>query len=243
MRRRRIAGVRCAASPCGAAARIVTTLPSLSLVVDKIASLFSSTRTSFVNVKSRPADLALLGTWLADGLVVLIERPRSRQATSRPGSRICAPARCSGSGSPSTSPAVSDRVSRYDVVMADPRELVGRTIAERYDILALVGTGGMGAVYRARDRELDEVIAFKVIRAELADAPALVASFRREVKLARRVTHPNVARIFELGRAGDLTFCTMELVVGEPLTRRLAAVRRLPIAEAVAITSAASATR
>jgi len=114
-------------------------------------------------------------------------------------------------------------------------DLTGKTLASRYDLLALIGTGGMGAVYRARDRELDELVALKVIRADLAAMPAMAERFRHEVKLARRVTHHNVARTFELGSADGVLFCTMELVDGESLTTRLAHRRRLPLAEAVGI--------
>jgi serine/threonine-protein kinase len=117
-------------------------------------------------------------------------------------------------------------------------DLTGKTLASRYDLLALIGTGGMGAVYRARDRELDELVALKVIRADLAVLPAMAERFRHEVKLARRVTHHNVARTFELGSSDGVLFCTMELIDGESLTTRLVQKRRLPVAEAVAIASA-----
>jgi serine/threonine-protein kinase len=117
-------------------------------------------------------------------------------------------------------------------------DLTGKTLANRYDLLALIGTGGMGSVYRARDRELDELVALKVIRADLAALPAMAERFRHEVKLARRVTHTNVARTFELGSADGVMFCTMELIEGESLTARLAQRKRLPVAEAVAIASA-----
>ncbi len=117
-------------------------------------------------------------------------------------------------------------------------DLVGRMLADRYDVLALLGSGGMGAVYRARDRELDEVVALKVIRSEIARDPSALERFRSEVKLARRVTHGNVARTFELGSADGVMFCTMELVDGESLTERLRRVHRLPVAEAVSIACA-----
>ncbi len=119
--------------------------------------------------------------------------------------------------------------------MTTEPNLAGRSLAGRYDILELVGTGGMGAVYRARDRELDELVALKVIRRDLAGDPAIVDRFRSEVKLARRVTHPNVARTFELGSSDGVMFCTMELIDGESLTRRLREKRILPMAEAVGI--------
>ncbi|HEY1554889.1 MAG TPA: protein kinase [Kofleriaceae bacterium] len=116
--------------------------------------------------------------------------------------------------------------------------LAGQTLADRYDLLELLGEGGMGAVYRARDRELDELVALKVIRGELARQPAMLERFRSEVKLARRVTHANVARTFELGRAGDVVFCTMELVTGESLTHRLARGPRMALAETIAVACA-----
>ncbi len=126
------------------------------------------------------------------------------------------------------------------VLSADRQEatLAGQTLANRYDVLELVAIGGMGAVYRARDRELDEIVALKVIRRELASLPVMVERFRHEVKLARRVTHGNVARTFELGIAEGLMFCTMELVEGESLAKRLASHGALSVGEAVAIACA-----
>ncbi len=115
--------------------------------------------------------------------------------------------------------------------------LAGTTLANRYDVLELVGVGGMGAVYRVRDRELDEMVALKVIRKELAALPSMIDRFRHEVKLARRVTHANVARTFELGSADGLIYCTMELIEGESLTSRLQR-GKAPVIEAVSIVSA-----
>ncbi len=88
----------------------------------------------------------------------------------------------------------------------------------------------MGAVYRARDRELDELVALKVIkrRARAARARYGRDRFRHEVKLARRVTHANIARTFELGYADGHMYCTMELVEGESLAKRLARQRAAP---------------
>jgi serine/threonine-protein kinase len=124
--------------------------------------------------------------------------------------------------------------------VADDVDLVGRTLAGRYDLYELLGRGGMGAVYRARDRELDEVVALKVIRAERTHDVSAIERFRREVKLARRVTHKNVARTFELGNADGVVYCTMELVDGESLADRLARERPLPAGEALAIARCAT---
>src|SRR5688572_13875248 len=91
-------------------------------------------------------------------------------------------------------------------------------LAGRYEIVGLLGSGGMGTVYRARDRELDEVVALKVLKGELAQAPGMLERFRREVKLARKVTHRNVARTFDIGEHEGDRFLTMEYVEGESLS-------------------------
>ena len=106
-------------------------------------------------------------------------------------------------------------------------------LADRYEILSLLGVGGMGSVYRARDRELDDVVALKVLRRELVNAPEMLARFRLEVKLARRVTHPNVARTFDIGEHQGEKFLTMELVDGESLAGSLARARVMTLARVV----------
>lgn len=119
-----------------------------------------------------------------------------------------------------------------DVIELAPRRMV---IAGRYEIVGLLGGGAMGTVYRARDRELDELVALKVLKKELASAPGMLSRFRREVKLARRVTHRNVARTFDIGEDGGDRFLTMELVDGESLATRLSRAGRLSLREVVAI--------
>src|SRR5215475_9949547 len=85
----------------------------------------------------------------------------------------------------------------------------GSVIAGRYEILKLLGEGGMGAVYKARDRELDRVVAIKLIRPELAKNPEILRRFKQELILARQVTHKNVIRIFDLGQSEGIKFITM----------------------------------
>jgi eukaryotic-like serine/threonine-protein kinase len=97
---------------------------------------------------------------------------------------------------------------------------IGSVIADRYELRALLGEGGMGAVFRAYDRELDEDVALKVLHSEVAGDVAALTRFRREVKLARRVTHKNVARTFDLGAHDGVRFLTMELILGEALSAR-----------------------
>jgi eukaryotic-like serine/threonine-protein kinase len=95
-------------------------------------------------------------------------------------------------------------------------------LAGRYQLLGLVGVGGMGSVYRARDRALDEIVALKMIANALVLEPEALARFRQEVKLARRVTHHNVARTFDIGEHDGKRFLTMEFVEGESLAALIA---------------------
>jgi serine/threonine-protein kinase len=111
-------------------------------------------------------------------------------------------------------------------------------LANRYELSGVLGVGGMGTVYRARDRELDELVALKVLRRELVAQPGMVERFRREVKLARRVTHRNVARVFDIGEHEGEKFITMELVDGESLGTRLSREGQLPVSDVVALTLA-----
>lgn len=111
-------------------------------------------------------------------------------------------------------------------------------IAGRYRVERLLGVGGMGSVYRAHDLELDELVALKMLRRELVGMPGILERFRREVKLARRVTHPNVARTFDIGEHEGERFLTMELIDGESLGALLERKGRLPIARVVELTTA-----
>jgi eukaryotic-like serine/threonine-protein kinase len=120
------------------------------------------------------------------------------------------------------------------VSSAFPSEQAARQmLGGRYEVVALLGAGGMGSVYRARDVELDEIVALKVLRRELVDHPGMLDRFRREVKLARRVTHRNVARTFDIGEHGSERFLTMEYVEGESLAALLAREGALPVARVV----------
>jgi tetratricopeptide (TPR) repeat protein/predicted Ser/Thr protein kinase len=110
----------------------------------------------------------------------------------------------------------------------------GNVIANRYEIIQMLGEGGMGAVYKARDRELDRLIALKVIRPELAGHPRVLQRFKQELLLARQVTHKNVIRIFDLGVFDNLKFITMEFVEGRDLSSLLDE-RKCTVPEAIDI--------
>ncbi len=108
----------------------------------------------------------------------------------------------------------------------------GSVLASRYEMLSPLGKGGMGMVYKDHDRELDELVAIKVVRAEAASSPEMTKRFRSEIKLARRVSHPNVCRIHELGREGPLRYIVMEYVEGADFKRILRERGRLAPPEA-----------
>ncbi len=93
----------------------------------------------------------------------------------------------------------------------------GTILADRFEVLQLLGQGGMGAVYKARDLELDRLVALKLIRPDLASHPEILRRFKQELILAREVTHRNVIRIFDLGQAQGIKFITMEYVEGRDL--------------------------
>ncbi|HYB76752.1 MAG TPA: tetratricopeptide repeat protein [Candidatus Bathyarchaeia archaeon] len=93
----------------------------------------------------------------------------------------------------------------------------GDVLGGRYEILQLLGEGGMGAVYKAMDRELDRPVALKLIRPELAANPSMLARFKQELLLSHKVTHKNVIRIYDLGDADGVKFITMEFVEGQDL--------------------------
>ena len=97
----------------------------------------------------------------------------------------------------------------------------GTVLGNRYEIMSMLGQGGMGAVYKATDREVDRIVALKVIRPELAIHPEILQRFKQELILARQVTHRNVIRIFDLGEADGIKFITMEFIEGQDLSRSL----------------------
>ena len=91
----------------------------------------------------------------------------------------------------------------------------GEVFADRYEILGTLGKGGMGVVYRARDRQLDEQVALKLLRPEaLASDPTSLDRFKQEIKLARRITHRNVLRTHDFGETAGVPYISMEYFDG-----------------------------
>ncbi|MGE5240266.1 MAG: protein kinase domain-containing protein [Bacteroidota bacterium] len=104
---------------------------------------------------------------------------------------------------------------------------VAGALASRYEILDALGEGGMGMVYRVRDRETTEILALKLLRPEIARDPPMIERFKNELRLARRITHKNVCRIHDFNRVGDLAYLSMEYVDGESLRLHLRRAGRL----------------
>ena len=117
---------------------------------------------------------------------------------------------------------------------SEPHEatLVGRTVSH-YQVLSLLGAGGMGEVYLARDPRLDRTVALKILPGELAADPDRMQRFTREAKAASALNHPNVATIYDVGESDGISFIAMEHVEGETLLARIS--RRMTPPEVVDI--------
>ena len=121
---------------------------------------------------------------------------------------------------------------------ADPTHsglMPGTVLAQRYEILDVLGEGGMGAVYKANDRELKRTVALKVIRPDLARNPAIVERFKQELRLSHQVTHKNVIRIYDLGEGEGVKFITMEYIEGKDLRSLIREKKRFAPEEAVEV--------
>jgi eukaryotic-like serine/threonine-protein kinase len=122
------------------------------------------------------------------------------------------------------------------VAPSDPATLPsGMLLAQRYEIVQILGQGGMGAVYKATDLELKRTVALKVIRPDLARDKAIVERFKQELLLAHQVTHRNVIRIYDLSEAEGMKFITMEYVDGENLLTLIRQKKRFTPDESVEI--------
>ena len=120
-------------------------------------------------------------------------------------------------------------------LLAEGRFLPGRLLAGRYRIIALLGRGGMGEVYRADDLTLGQPVALKFLPEDASRDETLLERFRNEVRLSRRVSHPNVCRVYDVGEVDGHTFFTMEYVDGEDLASLLRRIGRLPADKALEI--------
>src|SRR5215510_3876938 len=137
-----------------------------------------------------------------------------------------------------TQPLDADKTVSANVTNARPTSAsgqlaVGQAFGPRYHIIRALGSGGMGAVYQAWDAELAVAVAIKVIRPDVMADPAAAADierrFKRELLLARQVTHPNVLRIHDLGDIDGMKYITMPFIDGSDLAAGLKHEHRLPV--------------
>ena len=124
---------------------------------------------------------------------------------------------------------------KFVVTSNQPTLEPGMLLAQRYQIVQILGQGGMGAVYKATDVELNRTVAVKVIRPDLARDKAIVDRFKQELLLAHQVTHRNVIRIYDLSEADGMKFITMEYVEGENLLSLIHEKKKFSPSEAVEI--------
>jgi len=118
-----------------------------------------------------------------------------------------------------------------------PVELkTGTIFAGRFEVIEELGKGGMGKVYKVLDKEVNEKIALKLLKPEIATDEKTIERFRNELKFARKIGHPNVCRMYDLNREGDTHYITMELVSGEDLKSTITRIGQFPIGKAISIT-------
>jgi eukaryotic-like serine/threonine-protein kinase len=118
----------------------------------------------------------------------------------------------------------------------------GTVLARRYEVRRVLGTGGMGMVFQAHDRDLDEPVALKVLRPEIASMdPSILERFKTEIKVARRIAHRNVVRTFDFGDAQGIKFISMELIQGMTLKHLIRSKGALPLGVGLSIAKQACA--
>jgi serine/threonine protein kinase/Flp pilus assembly protein TadD len=117
-----------------------------------------------------------------------------------------------------------------------PVELkTGTIFAGRFEVIEELGKGGMGKVYKVLDKEVNEKIALKLLKPEIATDEKTIERFRNELKFARKIGHPNVCRMYDLNREGDTHYITMELVSGEDLKSTITRIGQFPVGKAISI--------
>jgi len=113
--------------------------------------------------------------------------------------------------------------------MSGPDPLVGKTLADRFEILERIGEGGTGVVYRAKQLSVDRTIAIKVLGAHVSTDPSWVKRFHNEARAASRLDHPNTVRLIDFGQTKEgLLFIAMEFLHGKSLRQEIDRVGRLP---------------
>lgn len=108
----------------------------------------------------------------------------------------------------------------------------GRLLNDRYQLINVVGGGGMAIVYRARDNVLGRIVAVKVLREQYANDTQFVARFRREAQAAANLAHPNIVNVYDVGQDGDVYYIVMEHISGQSLKELITRTSPLPVEKA-----------
>jgi serine/threonine protein kinase/DNA-binding SARP family transcriptional activator len=133
-------------------------------------------------------------------------------------------------------PPEEEAVRPTKTLQTTPIELkTGTIFARRFEVIEELGKGGMGKVYKVLDKEVNEKIALKLLKPEIATDEKTIERFRNELKFARKIGHPNVCRMYDLNREGDTHYITMELVSGEDLKSTITRIGQFPIGKAISI--------
>ncbi len=134
-----------------------------------------------------------------------------------------------------------DRNNRYNKVEEILEELAleelspGMTIAGRYEIVQEIGSGGMGKVFKARDKDLEEIVAIKILRSDYAQDNNALNRFIREIKLSRKISHPNVVKVFDIGLHKGHRYISMEYIEGISLDKIIQQKGPLPLIDVLKI--------
>jgi serine/threonine-protein kinase len=142
---------------------------------------------------------------------------------------------CSKCAAPLISP---EEISAPDTetVQTPIKELTrGATFAKRYEIVEELGKGGMGKVYRVDDKKIKEEVALKLLKPEIAADEKTIARFSNELKLARKISHRNVCRMYDLSEEEGTHYITMEYVPGEDLKNTIKRVGQLSVGKAISV--------
>jgi serine/threonine protein kinase len=127
-------------------------------------------------------------------------------------------------------------LTQTKTLIMPPTELErGTTFADRYEVIEELGKGGMGKVYKVFDKKIKEVVALKLIRSEISTDEKTIERFNNELRLARKISHRHVCRMYDLGEEGTSRFITMEYVPGEDLKRFIKRSEQLTVGKAVSI--------
>ena len=142
---------------------------------------------------------------------------------------------CGKCGTRLSSPEVTSTIPTKTYQIPLKQLARGSTFAGRFEIIEEIGMGGMGAVYRVVDKQIDEEIALKLLKPEIAADKKTIERFKNELKLARRITHKNVCRMYDLSQEEGTPYITMEYVSGEDLKSLIRRAGQLSAARAISL--------